>query len=1033
MVALFAGSCVCSDNQTASHCVETSSLPFETAREWLHFNHTDLDAISTRPGSLDFSSRFPYEGETSLRWQYRAGEIFTWNCNEKNLGRAPTFYFTALEPRAVGLAPSVFRLEFLDAKGEVAGSANMPLMRRFWNRCIIRLSGCTNKSEVGIENLKGTIPPQVSAVRIIAPANRDGEVFFGGWILTREWIWRRDDISELDGFPKDQHVPMDSLPAVSVAECQAAENLEKKIKDGLVETRLKEINKPFEAILAEVKKLYSEMNLRRTPEGGMTGRNLVVEGMRRGSWCSNPTPAKYKIGASLHQPPKNIMRAYADLGYTRGHCQLMLDLAMLFHLAGDTSLRTELLGMYEMMFDYSQYTSGYPSVWFGGDGYVESLFLMSRELTASRRLDPALVRHIQRQTGYERIFLDRSVYNTIHPGDLGEDCDYTRLTSERILQLAILEADPRRRVYVLHVFSRWFSSIVLAWSPGVKGTFKPDGSINHHLGLQLGYANGALVTCSRVIYLLSRSPFAIAVQGHALLKDVLLKRRLFSRHCLDPMILSGKEDLRYTNQVWPEYYRLMALAGTPDGKYPIDAEMASAWLRLAGETGILEKPGSAATAKLFTDEGLSAEELPQGHITLGWSACAVHRHGDSLLALKGYSKYAYSRESGHNPTFITPYLGFGSIELLCPQDYHLQNSYYVHDNGIASSGFDWRRFAGTTAVLLPFDKLLWKGDWQHRSDQEFVGGLDDDSCGIFVLNLQGPSKIGLESFRARKSWFFFGNTIICLGTGIENKIGGAETVTTLFQDPSNVKNPAALLLADRALTGFPMERQIPLNGPFWLINRQSTGYYLFPGQDLKLRRSLQECPSGDSKKVTSGAFVTAWLSHGQAPHDASYRYLMRLDATTEGMEHLAATMATNQSPYQVLRQDGEVHAVRSIPDGCTSYAFFRGGVDMKEGILCSISRACLVSLRQTREGIFLSVADPDLNLSDKNKTAVDWGYSQESKVELVLEGNWKIECGSGVGIANSDGLRTSISITCIDGLTRSIRLMSQAKMGSGAK
>ena len=274
------------------------------------------------------------------------------------------------------------------------------------------------------------------------------------------------------------------------------------------------------------------------------------------------------------------MHAYGDFGNgAHAYCTLMLDLANCYRRENDASRKAALLGMYEMMFDYSQFLSGFPGTWFGGEGYVESVFLLRKELIASARLDNQLLDLLRRQVKFDRIFLDRSVYNTAHPGDLGEDCDYTRITSERLIHLSLMEPNPKIRIHYLHAFQRWFSRIVLAYSPGVADTFKPDGSINHHFGLQFGYGNGALMTGSRVIHLLAKTPFAIEPNGHALFKNVLLLRRCFSRNGLDPLTLSGKEGLGYANSLltcptgswpWPE---------RPMDSQAIDRDMAAVYLR----------------------------------------------------------------------------------------------------------------------------------------------------------------------------------------------------------------------------------------------------------------------------------------------------------------------------------------------------------------------------------------------------------------------------------------------------------------------
>ena len=94
----------------AQSAVET--IPFSQMKQWLGFDRADLDGIQVENGQLDFSSRFSYEDEHSLRWKYASGGSLTWHCKLDKLGKTPTFYFAALEPQRQRKTPSSFRLEF---------------------------------------------------------------------------------------------------------------------------------------------------------------------------------------------------------------------------------------------------------------------------------------------------------------------------------------------------------------------------------------------------------------------------------------------------------------------------------------------------------------------------------------------------------------------------------------------------------------------------------------------------------------------------------------------------------------------------------------------------------------------------------------------------------------------------------------------------------------------------------------------------------------------------------------------------------
>ena len=1016
------------------------AIPFSQMKQWLHFTRADLDAITVENGQLDFSSRFRYEGDHALRWKYQPGSTLTWNCNCDKLGKTPTFYFTALEPQIRGHSPSAFQIQFLDAKHNLACRCDMPLVRPFWNRCVIRLTGLDNPGannaslQVGIQNLVGTIPSTVSAVRITPLSREHGEVFLGGWILCAPMLQRPGNIAEPNGIPQYRSPDASQLPEPSSPEISHAAAIEEQLESSVMDDWLAAIGKPYEVIVAEVMEHYGELRLSRNPQGGMTGRNTFMEEIRSGNTSpGSKTQAPYQLKEYAETVnPKNTLHGYGDFSNgAHAYCVLMFDIANCYRRETNPTRKAALLGMYEMMFDFSQYLSGFPATWFDGEGYVESVFLMRKELTVSGRFDKQLLGLFRQQVDFDRIFLDRSVYNTAHPGDLGEDCDYTRITSERLIHLSLLEPNPKIKVHYLHAFQRWFSRIVLAYSPGVADTFKPDGSINHHAGLQFGYGKGAMMTGARVIHLLAKTPFAIEPSGHALFKKTLLLRRCFSRNGLDPLTLSGKEGLSYANELPSAPYRLMALAGTPDGRQAIDRDMAAVYLRLIAEKK--EKPADPddAAAKLLERAKVLPEAVPQGHWTLGWSAAAVHRRDDWLLSIRGYSRYAYSRESGHpgNDLHVNPHLGFGTMELLTPSNCKPRYGSFHHETDIGAAGFDWTRFPGTTDVFLPLEKIAWLGDWQHRSDQSFVGGVDaPDGTGVFVLSLHGPKKIGLDSFYARKSWFFFGDTIVCLGSGIRNNISDHETGTTLFQevwrppDAGGRTTTPLYVNSANSLNTFPLDKQEEIGSPQWLINRQGIGFYVYTGQQLNIHRCEQHSPSSDGKNETSGKLTTAWLSHGTAPQNASYRYLMRVGATPEAMAALSESMSRS-ALAEIRRQDDIAHIVARKSEETTGYVIFKANTTLNDNAITSVSTPCVITTHRREADMVLSVADPDLNFIDNDKAPGQWGYSRPSTIVITLRGRWRTDGTSPDAMACPKPGNTELTVRCKNGVTSSIKLI----------
>lgn len=640
---------------------DLSVVPLEKVDHWLHFQRQELARLSVEGGRLDCSQRFTFAGDSALRWSYSPGSKLTWNCNLSKLGYSSTFFLAALAPRASGnLAMGV---EFVSG-AKVCCRFQVPLKRPGWNRCELQSSERyqRNSLALGMEKLDGLIADKITAVRLLAPRAGRGEIYLGHLCLGEKPLVRLDSVGE--SIPAEEHRPKPQPP--KPGELDAVRLVEDRAEQDLLHRPL-ELS---EQKVAAMRKQVADLHIHRTSDA-MTGFNVTID-------------------------LKN------DLGFEsreREYCLLMSDLALAWRLTTDPARKQELLGWYQDLFDFSLYLGGMPDAWAGGDGYIESVFLMRGPLTAAGRLPPAVITYLKERQGYGRMFLRDSIYcrlwrgRTYRAGELGEDCDYTRIVTPRLLLLALMTVDPAEKVRDLKALGDWFGRIVLHDSPGVLDTFKPDGSLFHHQGLQVGYGKGTLLAGSRMIYCLSGTPFAVAAAGHAFFRNVLLRQRAWWRANCVPLTLCGKEGFKRefaaNEPIAP--WLLTALAGTPDRTQSIDREVAAAYLRMAGEN--LREPYFLHNegVKQFAAAGVKAEPVPQGHWTLSYAAGAVHRRDDWLLALRGYSRYFYAREAGQTFRYV-PFLGFGTCELLTAGDYTKRYDAFYHDIDIGRDGYDWTQF-----------------------------------------------------------------------------------------------------------------------------------------------------------------------------------------------------------------------------------------------------------------------------------------------------------------------------------------------------
>lgn len=234
------------------------------------------------------------------------------------------------------------------------------------------------------------------------------------------------------------------------------------------------------------------------------------------------------------------------------------------------------------------------------------------------------------------------------------------------------------------------------------------------------------------------------------------------------------------------------------------------------------------------------------HVRSGFQASARM----SSTRIKGH-------ESGNGENELGYHLGDGAFCLM--RDGHEYRTIFPLWN--------WRQVPGITAPQSekPLPVLPWgKGS---EGGSPFAGGVSDGVQGIAGMILQ---KDGLE---ARKAWFFFGDEILFLGSGIRGREIGDPVCTTINQclARGDVFTPKG-----RWEEGPPVQ----LSAPAW-FHHDGVGYVLLRGPDVRLTREKR---SGTWKKIqrltpegdipATGDVFTAVLNHGAHPDGGEYVYAL---------------------------------------------------------------------------------------------------------------------------------------------------------------
>ena len=438
----------------------------------------------------------------------------------------------------------------------------------------------------------------------------------------------------------------------------------------------------------------------------------------------------------------------------------------------------------------------------------------------------------------------------------------------------------------------------------------------------------------------------------------------------------------------------------------------------------------AMTERLATV--VKPETDPQGNWNLGYGCVNVQRRNNWSAVARGHSRYFWAAEHYRGVNIYGRYLGHGTLQLFTAPSAHDDVS--SKTSGWIEAGFDWGRFPGATAVHLPIEQLKaivlnvdrFSGyEEMLFSDETFAGGISQEKMnGAFGMKLHEHDKYN-GSLRARKSYHFIGDKIVCLGTDIENMNADYTTETTIFQ---------VAMLNDQARKYW----ENPRTGKNWWIDHINTGYYVpqVKGCDpVELEKHLGQQSVSNEGVPTQGDWMTLTVNHGKAPKGRAYQYVILPQMTGEAMAKFA-----KKPTYKVLQQDCNAHIVFDEEAGVTSYVLFETADALPKGLVQKVDTASLVMVHQlNKKEAVLTVANPDLalyrgpadELYDKQGKRVErsiysrpWidNDSQVIPVRVTLNGAWEVKGTPVCKVISCDKKATVLEFSCKDAASFEVRL-----------
>ncbi len=295
---------------------------------------------------------------------------------------------------------------------------------------------------------------------------------------------------------------------------------------------------------------------------------------------------------------------------------------------------------------------------------------------------------------------------------------------------------------------------------------------------------------------------------------------------------------------------------------------------------------------------------------------------------------------------------------------------------------DHRRLPGTTSINRP-DLPLLRCDPVKNFNQVYVGGVQ--LKGLYGLSgynqiieqigegdrdpnnpayrptcaSKSSRRIIDTDIRSKKSYFFFDDEVVALGTNVSSTDTGGPIETTVENRLlSGAGNNA--LTVNGAAKPTSLGWSETMNNVSWAHlasnNGSDIGYYFPTPQTINATREQRSGAWTDitneppSTGIKTNKYVTLWFDHGVTPTNKSYSYVLLPGKTSNQVKSYATSPGIT-----IIKQDSIAHSVSDASSGVESAMFWQAG---SAGSI-AVNKAVTVATQHANDVFTISVADPD--------------------------------------------------------------------------
>ncbi len=988
VIALFIG--IYTNAQNSYYSFETS-----VPTEWNNVTN----------GTLSISGSHYKNGVKSLQWIWNGGSTITVNnpsnlsTNSKN-GNSAIWAWVYNESATVSTDSAYF--SFKNQAGTKLAQFGFCLNFTGWRFMWV----CFNRDL----KYNYSVGNELTTMRITAPSTGSGTLFFDmvETIATSSVNWHRSSdfqysVGESNAELRIQaYNQISDQTGINLSDTIQADSIENRLIKWFVGDAAYSSNSVYNARLTA---LLGRINMSKNANWTINKTTKFTRQSNNSVFAYLKDIKGIDSGVGLHGDIVGYQKRFIDISTG---CVFWLAMDVAINNASNAANLQRCIDIMDWMYDqgYAEGSGlGTGSTQLFSAGFPFAFFLLHSYITDSTKYEKYM-RSIR--------WLVKDKYATTNPGASADDIRGSAIAK---LTYALCIKKPIERLAELRDFQNYMNNAV-AIASGYFGLIKPDYSVYHHeMPYYSEYGDDAIHQAALALYILRNTKFSLSSTSYNNIKKATLNIVEISSDFIVPASVSGRFPGNGKNV--PALLQAIAYLGL--SKAAMDTEVSTIFNRLyvPSNPDVLNMikgsglgiqytlgPGGAVALIDFAQKTVNQPQTPAS-ITkvLPFSGLFAASKNDWSVSVKGFSKYLKDFECIGNDGRYLRYISYGHMQIISATK--KLNSYTF------DKSFDWLHFPGTTSIDLGLSNIDTRGVGNNSKernfgDEPFLGGTSmNDTTGMFSIHLHDNTFN--TSFRARKSVFYFGNLMYCMGSGITNNNTLNETHTTLFQNISGSE-----LSIDNATIALNTSYNQSTSSVHTIKNSWGNTYIVFPETNtLFIKKAPQTGynPSGAATPTTN--YEIAWINHGKNPSNAKYNYALLLNEDT-AMQNALINIAS--PAIKVLRQETDAHVIYNTLEKTYGYAIFTPNTSLKGGKLIASTRPVIAMIKVNNgDTIDLSLTDPDINRQSNSLPA-------NVALSVTLDGLYKFISNPSNATITTNSNQTTISQTCANGATYNFKL-----------